>query len=152
HEIGRINEELSFQAALADQTRRWHEVPNGTFESLSLHGFLQMIIPPLQARHPTVQCEILVDPEIRVRASRGSLREILHCLVENAFHAVAFGHLSNPRVRIGASVEGETVRLDVFDNGPGVSAADRERIFEPYITTKKGGDQPLGTGLGLAIA
>lgn len=39
-----------------------------------------------------------------------------------------------------------TLRLTVADNGPGVSAQERPRIFEPYYSTKEG-----GTGLGLAI-
>ena len=34
----------------------------------------------------------------------------------------------------------------VEDNGPGVPVADRQRIFDPYVTNKEG-----GTGLGLAI-
>jgi signal transduction histidine kinase len=38
--------------------------------------------------------------------------------------------------------------LFVADNGPGVAEADRERIFDPFYTTKEPGQ---GTGLGLAI-
>ncbi len=40
----------------------------------------------------------------------------------------------------------QSVRLEVSDDGAGISAEDRRRIFEPYFSTKK-----HGTGLGLAI-
>ena len=39
--------------------------------------------------------------------------------------------------------------VDVVDNGTGIAAADRERIFQPFVTTKGGS---MGTGLGLAVA
>jgi PAS domain S-box-containing protein len=45
-----------------------------------------------------------------------------------------------------ADQERETVELVVSDNGPGISASDRERVFDPYFSTRK-----RGTGLGLAI-
>jgi signal transduction histidine kinase len=38
--------------------------------------------------------------------------------------------------------------LEVADNGPGVSDDDRQRIFDPFFTSKPG----VGTGLGLAIS
>jgi signal transduction histidine kinase len=40
------------------------------------------------------------------------------------------------------------VRISVADEGPGVSPAHAERVFEAFFTTKPGGD---GTGLGLSI-
>ena len=42
--------------------------------------------------------------------------------------------------------KGERILISVSDNGPGLPAADKEKIFEPYVTTKS-----KGTGLGLAI-
>jgi signal transduction histidine kinase len=50
-------------------------------------------------------------------------------------------------VHVAAADAGETVELLVCDEGPGVPAAVRERIFEPHFTTKA-----KGTGIGLAIA
>ncbi|WP_437973333.1 HAMP domain-containing sensor histidine kinase [Sorangium sp. So ce295] len=150
YEFRRIDEELAFQSALAEQTGRWQEVPNDPLEGLALHEIVVDAVAPLQQKYPDVACAIAVSASLSVRANRAGLREILHCLMENAFHAVA--PTPTPRVSIRAVSEGDTVRLDVVDNGPGIRTEDRERIFEPYVTTKKGGDQPLGTGLGLAIA
>lgn len=47
---------------------------------------------------------------------------------------------------------GDTIRMDVLDSGPGVKPEYRDRIFEPYVTTKKGGARAPGTGMGLPIA
>ena len=50
-------------------------------------------------------------------------------------------------VRIGASrANGESVAVWVRDSGPGLSEDVRERLFQPFVTTK-----PEGTGLGLSI-
>jgi two-component system sensor histidine kinase HydH len=45
------------------------------------------------------------------------------------------------------AAEASLLRMEGTDNGPGVPAADRERIFEPFVTGR-----PEGSGLGLAIA
>lgn len=50
------------------------------------------------------------------------------------------------RIRLSVDEDGEFLRLIVEDDGPGVPEADRERLFEPYFSTKR-----KGTGLGLAI-
>lgn len=152
YELGRIDEELAFQSALAERTGRWQEVPNGPAERVALGEIVSSVTEPLEQKHAEVACQVDIDASIGVRARRSILREILHCLVENAFHAVVFGRSPEPEVRVAARVEGETVLVEIVDSGPGVRAADHERVFEPYFTTKKGGDQPLGTGMGLSIA
>jgi signal transduction histidine kinase len=65
-------------------------------------------------------------------------------LVLNAADAVgAGGH-----VRIAAERGGLGVRLSVEDDGPGIDPNVRNRLFEPFVTTKEVGK---GTGLGLAV-
>ncbi len=50
------------------------------------------------------------------------------------------------RVEVNLFADGERVTVEVVDNGIGISAEDRDRIFLPFFTTK-----PSGTGLGLSI-
>jgi two-component system nitrogen regulation sensor histidine kinase NtrY len=49
-------------------------------------------------------------------------------------------------IRIRARHEGDTYRVDVMDNGKGLPRENRQRLLEPYMTTRE-----KGTGLGLAI-
>jgi signal transduction histidine kinase len=152
--IRRIDEEIDFQRALAEQTRRWHEVPEASIEAVPVGEIALSSVERIAANHPGVTHRIDIDPGLRIRASRDLLREILDCLVENAFEAVVFAEgIATPRVAVRARAEGNTVRIDVIDNGPGVAPRDRDLIFDLYVTTKKGGDnKPLGTGMGLPIA
>ena len=75
------------------------------------------------------------------------LRNVLANLVENAVQAAeAAGRKPEIRIAVATSQAGRGAALTIDDNGPGVPADSRERIFDPYITTKE-----HGTGLGLAI-
>ncbi|MGE3867699.1 MAG: ATP-binding protein, partial [Hyphomonadaceae bacterium] len=49
-------------------------------------------------------------------------------------------------VTVRVKDEGENVRIEIIDNGVGFPVKDRERLVEPYVTTRA-----KGTGLGLAI-
>ena len=57
------------------------------------------------------------------------------------------------QVWVRADVEDGTVRVEVGDTGPGIPAAEHERIFLEFQQVDSGGSgKPQGTGLGLALA
>jgi two-component system nitrogen regulation sensor histidine kinase NtrY len=85
---------------------------------------------------------MLLDPD--------QIRGVLINIFANAVAAVRSDGVPSDSREISVSLDfdrrSSKAQLEVSDNGPGVAASDKNRIFEPYFTTKKG-----GTGLGLAI-
>jgi signal transduction histidine kinase len=100
-----------------------------------------------QCAESRVVIDLRVPPGTRpVRVDPTHVRQVLHELVRNAFEAMPQGG----RLVLGArNVDGEAprVRVTVEDSGSGVPAAQHERIFRLFATTKSG-----GTGVGLAVA
>ena len=100
---------------------------------------------------PTMATRLTLRPPPRpvtVRADKLLLKRVLANLVENGIHAgQEAGTAGDVIVGWAADPRRELVAITVDDHGKGVADADREKIFEPYVTTKA-----TGTGLGLAIA
>jgi nitrogen fixation/metabolism regulation signal transduction histidine kinase len=93
-----------------------------------------------------VQVEAPVGP-LPVRIDAMMLRRALDNLVRNALEALQPTAARRPgHVRVRALRERDRAVLEVLDDGPGIPEAERERVFDPYITTKA-----EGTGLGLPI-
>jgi two-component system, NtrC family, sensor kinase len=96
-----------------------------------------------------VALETHVEPGTPVAAMAGPrLLQVLLNLVMNAAQAVASKDTGPRKVHIDVRAGADTVRITVEDTGPGVPAALRTKVFEPFVTTKDVGE---GTGLGLAV-
>jgi signal transduction histidine kinase len=83
----------------------------------------------------------LADEPLPVRGRRVMLEQVAVNLILNACEAQPGGG----EVRVRSRRSGAHAVAEIADRGPGVSEADRERIFEPFFSTKD------STGLGLSI-
>jgi two-component system, NtrC family, sensor kinase len=87
-----------------------------------------------------------IGPEsATITGNRVQLELVVHNLLRNALQATPPGGRVEARLR----TEGDTLVLEVADDGPGVPPELRESVFEPFVTTRSGRG---GTGLGLAIS
>lgn len=95
-------------------------------------------------RHRRVRLELeLPTTSVPLWADAAQLRQLLLNLLLNALEAAG----SQGWVRVRLSMTPTNTTLRVVDSGPGVDQRIRDRLFEPFATTK-----PEGLGLGLAVA
>lgn len=92
------------------------------------------------------QCRLHQDHRsapIWVRADEVQLQQVVFNLVRNAMDAVP---LTGGHITVSTGAEGDRAMIVVSDNGSGIDPMVRDRLFEPFVTTKAD-----GTGLGLAL-
>ncbi len=85
-----------------------------------------------------------IAPWIEVPVARARMERVFVNLIVNAREALHKGG----GLWISATESANTVHIEVEDNGPGIPAEIRSRLFEPFVTARKSG----GTGLGLALS
>ncbi len=98
-----------------------------------------------KARARSISVAVDVEPGLPcVRGFAGELNQIWANLIDNALDAVP----DSGRVEVLANLEHQHVVVRIVDNGSGIPAENRKRIFDPFFSTKPMGH---GTGLGLDI-
>jgi len=96
---------------------------------------------------PETPFSLVRDRDLQpIRADASMLEQAIFNVLENA----AKFSPSRGTVRVAIARADSSLRIRIDDEGPGIAAADRERVFEPFCRTDE--DGPAGTGLGLTIA
>ncbi len=136
----------------ADRTRAivraLHNYSRGDDQSVTRIDFSRSIndaVDLLRHRMQGIQVRRELDPDLVLMGLAGQLDQVLMNLMTNA--AQAMGEKGGI-ITVRAMPVGDTIELDVIDNGPGMPPEVASRVFDPFFTTKAVGE---GSGLGLSI-
>ncbi len=140
-----VEEEIEGLRRLVDTFRTLGQLPKVEKAPIMLAELVEEL-----KLDPTFATKLELRPPeqpVTVRADKLLLKRVLANLVENGVHAGAELNGSDGKVVVSWSADRDNVTITVDDSGKGVADESREKIFEPYVTSKA-----TGTGLGLAIA
>lgn len=146
-----IVEHVEIIKRLANEFSEYGRMPTAQFAPSDLDVLVRSTFEVFRVDNPDIHFryvgkrkvpEMLLDPE--------QIRGVLINIFTNAVAAVHSVGTSLPTPEILVVLDydrdEEKARIEIADSGPGIAPADKNKVFEPYFTTKKG-----GTGLGLAI-
>ncbi len=132
----------SFKQIAVDQTSEARR-------RFALMEYIEEIVTSLHPKLKTIHIELKQDGagDIVLDSYPGAFAQLITNLVLNcAEHAFNAGEPG--RIEIGARLCGDTVEIELADNGKGIAPEALDRIFDPFFTTRRGQG---GTGLGLNI-
>ena len=144
-QVDRINDEVQHLKKIVSDFLEYARPTEPKLAAVDLAAVLQDVQAILADRDSAVSWKIDIEPGCRVQADPEHVRRILVNLLQNGIEAVH----GRPQAAIDIRVQraGNAVETVIRDNGPGIAADHRDKVFEPFFTTRS-----QGTGLGLALA
>lgn len=139
-----IIEQIDSLSQIATEFSDFAKMPVASFEKLDL---LETARRSADLFHNVDNIKIFVNPEkseCYISADRQQMLRVFNNLINNSVQAI--GNKENGRIDINIVDNGPTWRVEVADNGSGISDEQAKKIFSPSFTTKSG-----GMGLGLAM-
>ncbi|WP_339908367.1 two-component system sensor histidine kinase NtrB [Symmachiella dynata] len=107
---------------------------------------VKLIAPRADMQNIAVRTEIPETTLPSIQADRVRLEQVLLNLLVNAMENMTEGGVLTIRPSVVETPTGSAIQIDVVDTGTGIPQNLRDRIFDPYFTTKS-----EGTGMGLAL-
>jgi signal transduction histidine kinase len=139
--LSTVGDRIAMLTTLEEGGRRRRTIDVGS----ELQDALGLLRPLLDASGIEIEIRAPDRGLLRVDMRPETFRRILHILVQNA---VDWLHLTaQPLVRVRARETDGRCEIVFSDSGPGIPAADAERVFEPGFTTRE-----VARGMGLTLA
>lgn len=128
-------------------------------KALNVKGALDRFVAQFSSYMAKQQIKILIDvqqPHIRTGKMHASeLDSVLLNFLTNSIKSMRQGRVADRRVRIDGRIDGKHILIGFEDNGTGVPAMEREKVFDAFFTTTMAAEDDgvagPGTGLGLKI-
>ncbi|MDB5446603.1 MAG: ntrY, partial [Phenylobacterium sp.] len=135
---------------MVDEFSSFARMPAPKFAEHDAAELLRAAVFAQRVASPEIQVELEEPPEVALLADGRMLAQALTNVLKNAAEAVEARRVGAPRlngqIRVRLVADEAGVAFEVEDNGVGLPDKDRDRLTEPYVTTRE-----KGTGLGLAI-
>ena len=135
---------------MVDEFSRFARMPKPVMEGEDVADVVRQAVFLMKVAHPEldIEADIKQDP-MPAQFDRRLISQALTNIIKNATEAieqVPREELGKGRIDVVAQREADDILIDVIDNGIGLPKVARQRLLEPYVTTRQ-----KGTGLGLAI-
>lgn len=119
------------------------------FEWVSLNGIVENTLELCRERfyQHDIHLRLSIQPHIEILAREVQISQVLINLLNNAYDAVK--NYSEKWISLEVKIKNNRLGLTICDSGKGIPANLREKIMQPFFTTKEVGQ---GTGLGLSIS
>ena len=135
---------------MVDEFSSFARMPKAMLEEDDLNKCIQQVLFLMRVGHPDITFRDTLPPEpVIARFDRRLMTQALTNIIKNATEGV----VAEPRkpdvpgmIAVSLSVIDQVVTIDIADNGKGFPKENRQRLLEPYMTTRA-----EGTGLGLPI-
>ena len=130
---------------LVDEFSRFARLPSISPQPVDIHEIIEESLKLYRPHRKGIDFSTSFHPgPLVINGDAEQLRRVFINLIENSLHAID----GKGRIHFETTVDRaqQTVEVKVSDDGAGLPEADRDKLFLPYFSTRKG-----GTGLGLAI-
>jgi len=135
---------------MVDEFSRFARMPKPVMTEEDVADTVRQVVFMMRVGHPDVDIEVeTAEDPMPAKLDRRLISQALTNIIKNATEAIAAvppAELGRGRIQVLTARDGDDVVIDVIDNGLGLPKENRNRLLEPYVTTRE-----KGTGLGLAI-
>ena len=143
-----IGQQANFSAKIIQQLRKMAQKKAINFELIDINKhieYLTLLLKP-EIESNKIDLELKLNKINKLKAQPTQIDQVLLNLLRNSIDALQ--QQEAPRkILVSTNTDNEYVTISVIDNGPGITKDIKEKLFEPFITSKA-----KGLGLGLSIS